>query len=303
MTLGVLPLFHIFGLNVVLGLTLPRRVDRAARRALRPGVGGRGHRCATGSPSSPARRRCGRPGRTCPDTGASAFRTVRIATSGAARLPAEVAERMQSRFGVVAGRGLRPHRGVAGGHHRRPASSTGRARSARRVPGVEVRLVDADGDDVLVGDAGEIWVQGPERVPGLLERPRGHRGPRSPPTAGCAPATSRWSTTTASSTSSTGPRTSSSCRASTCSRPRSRRCCWSTRPSSAAAVVGVPHPHSGEAVKAYVVVAAGHVDRGGRGHRAAASDRLARYKCPEKVMFVDELPQGLAGKVLRRALR
>ena len=30
---------------------------------------------------------------------------------------------------------------------------------------------------------------------------------------------------------------------------------------------------------------------------------LARYKCPQKVNFVDELPQNLSGKVLRRALR
>jgi acyl-CoA synthetase (AMP-forming)/AMP-acid ligase II len=32
-------------------------------------------------------------------------------------------------------------------------------------------------------------------------------------------------------------------------------------------------------------------------------DHLARYKCPTKVMFVDELPRNLSGKVLRRALR
>jgi long-chain acyl-CoA synthetase len=31
--------------------------------------------------------------------------------------------------------------------------------------------------------------------------------------------------------------------------------------------------------------------------------RLARYKCPSKVMFVDDLPQGMGGKVLRRVLR
>jgi long-chain acyl-CoA synthetase len=70
----------------------------------------------------------------------------------------------------------------------------------------------------------------------------------------------------------------------------------------AVAVIGVPHPHSGEAVKAYVVLEAGSsaeeddlIDW--------CAERLARYKCPTKVMFVDELPQGLAGKVLRRALR
>ena len=30
---------------------------------------------------------------------------------------------------------------------------------------------------------------------------------------------------------------------------------------------------------------------------------LARYKCPTKVMFVDALPKGWGGKVLRQALR
>jgi long-chain acyl-CoA synthetase len=70
----------------------------------------------------------------------------------------------------------------------------------------------------------------------------------------------------------------------------------------AAAVVGVPHPHSGEAVKAFVVVSAGaHVDE----HALIdhAGQRLARYKCPSTIAFVDELPQGITGKVLRRALR
>jgi len=70
----------------------------------------------------------------------------------------------------------------------------------------------------------------------------------------------------------------------------------------ACAVVGVPHPYTGEAVKAYVVTV--------RGESVEEDDivqfcagRLARYKCPQKVWFVDEVPQGLGGKVLRRALR
>ena len=71
----------------------------------------------------------------------------------------------------------------------------------------------------------------------------------------------------------------------------------------AAAVVGVAHPHTGEAVKAYVVV--GRRPRPSRRTRSSTSapDHLARYKCPSKVMFVDEIPTGLAGKVLRRALQ
>jgi long-chain acyl-CoA synthetase len=68
------------------------------------------------------------------------------------------------------------------------------------------------------------------------------------------------------------------------------------------AVVGVPHPYHGESVKAYVVLAPDQfIEEDSL--IAFCEDHLARYKCPEKVMFVDELPTGLGGKVLRRALR
>ena len=68
-------------------------------------------------------------------------------------------------------------------------------------------------------------------------------------------------------------------------------------------MVGVPHPHSGEAVKAYVVRRAGRAAsrRTTSSHHCEA--HLARYKCPQKVMFVDEIPQSATGKVLRKALR
>jgi long-chain acyl-CoA synthetase len=69
-----------------------------------------------------------------------------------------------------------------------------------------------------------------------------------------------------------------------------------------AAVVSVPHPKTGEAVKAFVVPVAGAspdedvlIDY--------ASSHLARYKCPSIITFVDELPHGLVGKLLRRRLR
>jgi long-chain acyl-CoA synthetase len=68
------------------------------------------------------------------------------------------------------------------------------------------------------------------------------------------------------------------------------------------AVVGVPHPHTGEAVKAFVVAEHGrHLEEDELIEFAAS--RLARYKCPGKIMFVDELPHGTAGKLLRRSLR
>jgi long-chain acyl-CoA synthetase len=68
-----------------------------------------------------------------------------------------------------------------------------------------------------------------------------------------------------------------------------------------AGVVGVPHPHHGEAVKAYVVRQAGaDVDEDALIDHCA--DYLARYKCPTKVIFVDELPRNASGKLIRREL-
>ena len=37
--------------------------------------------------------------------------------------------------------------------------------------------------------------------------------------------------------------------------------------------------------------------------RAYCAANLARYKCPTTIRFVYELPRGLVGKALRRALR
>ena len=66
-------------------------------------------------------------------------------------------------------------------------------------------------------------------------------------------------------------------------------------------MIGVPHPHTGEAVKAYVVLQPGSlldeetlID--------FSLDHLARYKCPSKVIFVDALPRNASGKLVRRSL-
>src|SRR5699024_5324581 len=68
------------------------------------------------------------------------------------------------------------------------------------------------------------------------------------------------------------------------------------------AVIGVPHPHTGEAVKAFVVLQPGIAYEEDVIVEHCAS-RLARYKCPQKIDFVDELPTSLTGKVVRRSLR
>jgi malonyl-CoA/methylmalonyl-CoA synthetase len=68
------------------------------------------------------------------------------------------------------------------------------------------------------------------------------------------------------------------------------------------AVFGVPHPDLGEAVTAAVVLqpAAAMTEAD---VIAAVRVRLARYKVPRRVLFVDELPRNTMGKVQKSLLR
>ncbi|MET0188362.1 MAG: AMP-binding protein, partial [Pseudonocardia sediminis] len=68
------------------------------------------------------------------------------------------------------------------------------------------------------------------------------------------------------------------------------------------AVIGVPSPRWGETVKALVVRNPGE-DPSPEELIAHARERLARYKCPTSVDFVDELPRNASGKVLKKVLR
>jgi long-chain acyl-CoA synthetase len=70
----------------------------------------------------------------------------------------------------------------------------------------------------------------------------------------------------------------------------------------AAAVVGVPDHQTGESIRAFVVLEPGET-ADVADLVALAAAHLARYKAPSDVVFLDELPQNLAGKLLRRELR
>jgi long-chain acyl-CoA synthetase len=70
-----------------------------------------------------------------------------------------------------------------------------------------------------------------------------------------------------------------------------------------AGVVGMPDAFSGEVVKAFVVRKDTSKNVTEQDVIEFCRSRLAKFKVPKKVEFVDELPKTLIGKVLRRKLR
>lgn len=69
-----------------------------------------------------------------------------------------------------------------------------------------------------------------------------------------------------------------------------------------AAVVGVPDPNYGEAIRAYVVKKEGAAVTADE-LKAYCGRKLAKYKIPADIEFLDELPKNTTGKILRRSLK
>jgi fatty-acyl-CoA synthase len=70
----------------------------------------------------------------------------------------------------------------------------------------------------------------------------------------------------------------------------------------AAAVVGLPHEKWGAAVAAFVVRSDPALTEAAIDKFCRSSNRIAAFKCPKTIIFMDELPTNPSGKVLKREL-
>ncbi len=298
--LGVLPLFHIFGMNVVLGASLEvgasvllvPRFDPRTTAALIPT-----HR-VTVVPGVPSMWSVFASDESLD---AETFASVRLALSGASKLPVAVFERCRERFDLVVyeGYGLTETSpivtsSVTDDGVPRPGSI------GRAVAGVEVRLVNGEGVDVFVGDVGEVLVRGDNVFQGYYLDPEVtdrvidaegwlHTGDLA--TAdddGWLYIVDRAKDLVIVSGFNVYPAEVEQVLA---SHPAVLE----------AGVIGASHDQHGETVVAYVVLAQGAAATEAELIDHAA-DQLARYKCPSRVLFVDELPRNANGKLLRHAL-
>jgi long-chain acyl-CoA synthetase len=236
---------------------------------------------------------------TFDDAPADAFSKVRVALTGAAKMPEEAIRRLQARFGIdlAEGYGLTEASPIV-------TSSGGMAirigSVGKVVDGLEMRLVDEAGDDVLEGDAGEIWLRGPNVFKGYLDD--------ADTTARVLTSDGWLRTGDIAITDSDGyiyliDRAKDLIIVSGFNvYPKEVEDVLAEHPGVAeVGVIGVPHPQTGEAVKAFVVAEPGaQLDEDALIEHCM--DQLARYKCPSKVLFVDELPRNVNGKLLRRSL-
>jgi long-chain acyl-CoA synthetase len=295
---GVLPLFHIFGLNVVLGLTLHRGATVVLVQRFDP---------STALDTIRDRRVTVVPGAPpmwlafshMDDAPADSFATVRLALTGASKMPEEAMRRLRDRFGidVAEGYGLTEASPVVTSSAGMPVKvgSVGKV-----LEGIDVRVVDEAGDDALQGDAGEIWVKGPNVFQGYLDEPE--------QTARVLTADGWLRTGDIATVDEDGylylvDRAKDLIIVSGFNvYPAEVEHVLAEHPGVAeVGVVGVPHPHQGEAVKAFVVpIGDAHLDEDQL--IDWCSEHLARYKCPSKILFVDQLPRNVSGKLIRREL-
>jgi long-chain acyl-CoA synthetase len=227
--------------------------------------------------------------------GAEALPPVRIAHVGGAAVPVEVGRDFERIFGgeVHEGYGLTELSGIATttspGEPRKPGSV------GKPLGGTQIRIADSDERGV-----GEVQFRGPSVIPGYWESPA--------ETAAAIDADGWLSTGDMGRLDEDGylflvdRKKELIIRGGYNVFPREVEEALYAHPAVLeAAVVGVPHETLGEEVAALVVLRPG-AEPTAEELTAWTRARVAAYKYPRRVVFVDELPKGPTGKILKREI-
>jgi long-chain acyl-CoA synthetase len=226
--------------------------------------------------------------------------TLRYVASGAAALPVRVLEGFQGLSGtpISEGYGLSEASPVVTTNAAGPIVKPGTVGPA--IPGMEVKIVDPDGNELPAGELGELICRGANVMMGYWHQPE----------ATAEALQDGWLHTGDLATMDSDGYFSIVDRKKDMIivsgynvYPREVEETLFRHPAVAdAAVVQYPDPYQGESVMAYVVLK--------QGQSATEQEiidfcrnEIAVFKCPRRVEFVTELPKNMTGKVLRRELR
>jgi long-chain acyl-CoA synthetase len=235
-----------------------------------------------------------------PDASAYDTSSMRLWGSGAAPLPVEIVEPFEAKFGgkLMEGYGLTEASPVVSAHRLSGVRKLGSV--GQPIPGVRVSIQD-DGDRPLpVGEVGEVCVMGPNVMTGYYKNPD---------------ETARAIRSSWLHTGDMGRldhdgflyiverKKDLIIRGGFNIYPREVEEALYAFPKTAeAAVVGMADPLMGEDVLAFLVLKPGETATAAE-VMAFCETRLARFKCPKQVRFLDSLPKSPIGKILRKELR
>src|SRR4051794_41223132 len=299
-TLGALPLFHAFGqtcgLNATIAvggcLTLIPRFDgtKALEVLERDRV-----TVFEGVPTMYAAM-LHSPRAAGADTSA-----LDVCVSGGAAMPVELMRAFEAQFGcqVLEGYGLSETSPVASFNRRDRERKPGSI--GLPIDGVEMRVIDDDGNEVPQGDIGEVAIRGHNIMKGYWRREEA--------TAEAIDADGWFKTGDIAKVDEEGyffivdRKKELVIRGGFNVYPREIEEVLYEHPAvREAAVIGIPHDALGEEVAAAVALKPGAESPPGE-LRDFVKQRVAAYKSPRHVWLVDELPKGPTGKILKREIK
>ncbi|HEV7807469.1 MAG TPA: long-chain fatty acid--CoA ligase [Solirubrobacteraceae bacterium] len=234
-----------------------------------------------------------------PDRDAVDVSCLRVCASGGSSMPVEVMRGFEEAFGckVLEGYGLSETSPVASFNHPDRERKPGSIGTPLR--GVEFRLVDDDRNDVASGEIGEILIKGHNVMKGYWRCPE----------ATAESIKDGWlATGDLAKVDDDGyyfivdRKKDLIIRGGYNVYPREVEEVLYEHPAvREAAVVGIPHDEWGEEVGAAVALKDGHAADEGE-LLAFVKERVASYKYPRRIWFVDDLPKGPTGKILKREI-